>query len=331
MASRLPTRVRRERFLPFAFVRHGLRLAVSEVALDGKPLPVEEHDAIHLDDESWRELRLAGAIELGDEALSSLPPDERAKAHEVSALWLVLRCDRTSLRLGVHAGPASAGTHDFELTVARSQLDGPLEVVPWLVRTRTGSPTPGYAATEGARLASGSRLYVYPHEPAPRAGDFLEVVYVRFSEDAVLRHQPWRLYQLETHGDTPILRINADHEAIVRVLDARGQTGLDARLRETFYDQISRGVWSLLFTSAVETLDGEGQTNRPWQRGVIRELLPHLFPETPKRSRMHELVALREDESHLSLLAEKCDQALQRRLDVVKHMSRLIETTVGQR
>jgi len=323
--------VRRERFLPFAFARHGLRLVMSDVALDGKALPLDEHEVIHLDDESWRELRLAGSVEVGDEALSTLPADERAHADELAALWLVIRCDRTALRRGVHVGPAGAGTRDFALTVPRADVDGPLEVVPWLVRARAGPPTPGYAASEGARLASGPRLTVYPHEPAPRAGDFLEVVYVRFSEDPVLQHQPWRLYQLETHGDTPILRINADHESIVRVLDARGQTGLDARLREAFYDQISRGVWSLLFTTAVETLDSEGQTNRPWQQGVIRELLPHLFPDTPKRERMHELVALREDESHLSLLAEKCDEALQRRLDAVKHMTRLIETTVGQR
>jgi len=323
--------VRRERFLPFAFARHGLRLAVSELALDGKSLPLDEHEVIHLDDESWRELRLVGAVEVGDEALASLPPDERGRADQLAALWLVLRCDRTALRRGVPVGPGGAGTREFELTVPRAEVDGPFEVVPWLVRSRAGAPPPGYAASEGARLASGPRLYVYPHEPAPRAGDFLEVVYVRFSEDAVLRHQPWRLYQLETHGDTPVLRINADHESIVRVLDARGQTGLDARLREVFYDQISRGVWSLLFTGAVESLDSEGRTHRPWQQGVIRELLPHMFPETPKRERMHELVALREDESHLSLLAEKCDEALQRRLDAVKHMTRLIETTVGQR
>ena len=323
-------RVKRERFLPFAFERHGLSVRVDSASLDGASLPLDEGDALHVDDEEWRELTLAGAVELRKGALGGLPGDERVRPGEVADLWLVVQCDRTAWRAGHRLELEGEGAK-FELSLERDRLAGVVEVVPWLVRRRSEKVPPGYAGAAGARLATGARFAVYPHEPASRAGEFLEVVYVSFGADAVLSTQPWRLYHLETHGETPVLRINADHQDVVRVLDAKGQTGLEARLREVFYDLISRGGWSLLFMSAVEALDEDGNAPRRWQEGVLTELLPFLFPGAPKAERMDELLALRADEAHLSLLATQCDEALQQRLDLVKHINRLIDTARGSR
>ena len=319
-------RVKRERFLPFAFQRHGLALRVDSASLDGASLPLESGDALHVDEEDWEALTLGGRVELRPDSLEGLPADERAIPEAVADVWLVVRCEGTAWRAG-HRLELDGTSARFALRMERDRLAGVAEITPWLVRRRSGTVPPGYARSAGARLATGGRFWVYPYEPTARTGEFLEVAYVSFSTDAVLSGQPWRLYHLETHGETPVLRINADHQEVVRVLDAKGQTGLEARLREVFYDLISRGVWSLLFMSAVEALDEDGLAPRRWQEGVLTELLPYLFPTAPKSRRMDELLALRADEAHLSLLAAQCDEALQRRLELVKHLARLIDVT----
>ncbi len=143
----------------------------------------------------------------------------------------------------------------------------------------------------------------------------------------MLQHDPWRLYHLETHGETPLLRINKDHQEVAHALDAKGQTGGMSRLREVFFDVISRGVWSQLFMSAAESLGKDGRCRHRWQEGVLAALLPAMYAGVRPRDRVRELLADRDGEAPLSVLSARCDDALQRHLELVKHMRRLVENT----
>ncbi|MEM6954544.1 MAG: hypothetical protein AAF411_13175 [Myxococcota bacterium] len=320
-ADHATRRLRRERFLPFAFAPKGLRLSLESASVDGEVIALEG-GGVRIEDPRWRTLRLTGSVSVDEQGLNTLTGSERDAPFDAATCWVVVRCAQTYWRRGY---ALSAPDHRFELCFQREDVAGMIELVPWLVRSTVGMGAPGFASAVGARLAGGARLRVVLHEPAERPGSFLDVRYVRFSEDPALRLEPWRLYHLDTLGDAPLLRINRDHESIAEVLDARGQTGMNARLREVFYDQIARGVWAMLFMHSVEGLDDEGFALHRWQNGVIEELLPDLFPAVQKRKRRRALAAARQDPSHISRLASRCDAALQRRLEIVKHMSRLLQ------
>jgi hypothetical protein len=150
--------------------------------------------------------------------------------------------------------------------------------------------------------------------------------------------QQWAdtLYRLECHQEGPILWLNSDHQTIDQILATQASAGRRAGLREVFFDQIAHAVWSQLFIKAVaDTEAGEaeeqgdlGEARYEWQQGVLAELLPAVVPEEPDDdARLRRVLA--ESHDDLSLTLERLDTALQRRNELVKHMKRLIEVSVG--
>jgi hypothetical protein len=180
------------------------------------------------------------------------------------------------------------------------------------------------------RLADGAPFAVHPFTRHVKPGDFLDIQYRRFAEDPALRNEAYRLFHLDLGNEQPLLLINADHGAVVDVLDAKGQVGARARLREAFFDTISHAVWTQLFLHAAESVDDEGESPRAWHRGVLGEILADAFPGRRSRAeRVQELLAIRREPQAMSLLAALCDRAIQRRLDLPAHMRSLVEATLG--
>ena len=331
--SQTQVQVRRERFMPFRSLNTAVEMRTVHAAVDGVDLleDAESETELRLDGQPWSHLDLHFELAVESDVIDQvLPEHERATP---PLRWaLVLEAPRTRIRRVVTAaweGPKF--TARFELSAR--DIAGPVTITPWLVRSESsesrsenGNATIGYASAEGHRLASG-RVFTLYTDPVPvRSGKFLDVRYKAFSQDVALRSG--FLYHLDTIGE-PVLWINSDHASIAEVLNAKGQSGIRARLRELFFDTISGAVWTQLFLRSASALSeaslGDGmEVRKPWQSGVLRELLPYMFPKkTSHDERLRELLAVREES--LGLLAELCDSALQQRGDVVKHMSRLIE------
>jgi len=328
-------RVKRERFMPFRFARTGLKLELLQAQIDDEtPLLQDAEDRdqseLHLEDDRWQRLRLRLQLSRDPELLSQLLPPQELQRPAVRLL-LVVSEPRARLRraLPLPFEPTTEAV-TVEVRLEHHELAGPCAITPWLVRSEPGRAVSGFAHAAGHRLASGRALSVVPYAPATRAGQFLDVQYRSFRQDPQLRSQPYRLHYLELSGDQPLLLINSDHRSIADALDARGQSGTRARLREVFYDMMSVSVWSQLFMHAAEALSEDGTTRHSWQDGVLAELLPQVFPNLKRHhERLRELIEIRDSDHALGQLSALCDQALQQRLDLVKHMERLVQDTVG--
>ena len=321
-------RVKRERFLPFRFAPNAIALTPEEIERDGTRLEWNPSSDRKLRlDEPWSRLRLRFRLSVDVTALArALPPDELGHVKATALLrWaVVIAAPDTRLRQVVTADWNGAPEVEFALEVSRVDVHGLVTFTPWLARGSATPAAPGFASAAGHRVASGASFLFQP-EPEPIAtGRFLEIRYQSFSHDAALRSTSQHLYVLDT-VEAPLLWINSDHDAIADVLNAKGQTGTNARLREVLFDRISCGVWSQLFFSAIESLSASGEARAGWQSGVLAELLPLMYPKVSTHSaRVQEVLALRQEQS-LGQLAQLCDLALQRRDDIVRHMSRLID------
>lgn len=327
-------RTKRQRFLPYAFARFGLDFAIRRCELDGSGAITEmdhERHLVELDDDPWERLVVRGEVALRSSVLSQVLP-EQERCEPPVELWLVVRCAETRLRRGarVTEAPTRPGSHPFSFELARPECFGTVEVVPFALRARNAEqPAAGFAHAHGARLAGARAWELRVDRRRDPAGRFLDVRYRSFSGDPVLSAYAGNVYSLDHETETPILWINADHEAISAVLNARGATGTRARLREVLYDRISHGVWTQLFLRAVTHLsDGDGETVWEWEDAVLRRLLSRVFPKlrthAARLAEVRGLVAGGELPHLLGLL----DAALQDEDNVSQHMTRLVQEVV---
>ena len=325
-----------ERFLPYAYERHGLELELLGCELDGRsgPEPDFERRVLALDAEPWRRARVVYRVNVPASTLKNvLPPRDRSA--RPCALLLVVRCAATRMRRAQRIASAPRGGEPIEaaLVLDRDECQGQLELLPFLVRETAAAPAPGYAIRPGERLASARPWQLRMHAMAPVRGKFLDVRYRSFKEDAILAAHQDNVYRLECDQEEPVLWINADHDKIAAVLDDRATTGRKARLRDVYFDLIAQGVWSQLFTRAASDLDAAdhaAESRYGWQDGVLREVLPFMFPlATTYEARVHELMRLRADD--VALLLERLDAALQAKGQLAGHLSTLAEELIEAR
>jgi hypothetical protein len=322
-----------ERFLPYAYERFGIELELLGCELDGRPGPEPdaEQRVLALDAEPWRRARVHYRVSVPERTIKSvLPPNDRAS--RPAALLLTMRCAATRLRRGLRIALAPRGGNSLDgaLVIERDECEAKLELVPYLVRETAGTPAPGYARRPGERLASARPWLVRVQSAEVPSGKFLEVRYRSFKDDALLAAHQDNVYRLECDQDAPVLWINADHDKVAAVLDERATTGKKARLRDVYYDLVAQGVWTQLFMRAASDLDAsdeEAQSTYRWQEGVLREVLPFMFPGAPSHGeRVHELLRLRHDD--MALLIDRLDAALQAKAQLATHMTSLADELI---
>lgn len=325
-------RVKRERFLPYAYERSGIGMRVA-TCLDehGRFLaePDLERHLVELDDRPWRTVRLDLSLDVTTELLKRLLP-ETEQACAPLRLLLTVRSPATRLRLGfvVADTPLKSGSYRHELKLSRTDIAGPVEITAFLVCTKpVAALTTGYAAHPGGRVASSRPWQLLVESRAVAPGNFLDVRYRSFKEDALLKQFQTNLYRLECDQEAPVLWVNADQEKIAAILGERGTVGRRARMRELFYDVISYGVWTQLFTRTARHLS-DGELVYEWEEAVLHELLPFLYPQ--KRDHASRVRALTDllDYGDWPLVMERLDAALQAKCESSVHMAKLIEETV---
>jgi hypothetical protein len=308
---------KRERFLPWAWLKTGLGLEVIEVTLDGER-PAAQHPERHLVelDEVWKQAEVVVQVGLADGLRAQvLPPGDETGLSVV----LAVRCDETRLRRGERLllPPNAWGVH-HRLTLRREDLAGSVELSAALVRERQAPVgSAGFATAAGARLAAAWPWELRVDRKRALSGVYLDVRYRSFAQDATMPERERKnLYRLEAEAEAPILWLNSDHGAIASVLDAKGQVGNRAHQRDVTYDVMVPMVWMQLFVRAATELKRQGEVAWPWQEAVLDAVASLLEVE---RSQLE--LELEE----LPAVLSRLDGALQAKHQLAAHLLRLVE------
>lgn len=324
-------RTKRERFLPYAYERFGLEIALHSVVLD-EHRDVEVIDSerrlVSVNDPQWRLLRLEGSVRVPASTLDRVFPEAERSAPPIRIV-LAVRGPSTRLRRGLRLEPPDGErASSFTLELERADVHGTVEIVPYLLRdTAAPAAVPGFAYRTASRLASSRSWTVRVDRARDPAGEFLDTRYHPFSNDEQLRPFAHALYRLEL-SEQPTLWINTDHARLTDVLEEEGTRGPRARIREVAFDHISQGVWTQLFVQAALDLR-DGELVFAWEDTVLRELLPGVVEGRTHRARVDALsLALRRGE--LPHLLSRLDAVLQKRDRFVDHLDKLLADTSGR-
>ncbi|MBL8949922.1 MAG: hypothetical protein JNK82_04035 [Myxococcaceae bacterium] len=306
---------KRERFLPWAWVKSGLGLETLEVTLDGER-PAVLHADRHLVelDEVWQRAELTLQVGLADGLFEQVvAPGDTTGLSVVVAL----RCDETRLRRGERLVlPRNANGLLHRVTLRRDELVGSVELSAVLVRDQQAErEVSGFASLAGARLAAAWAWELRVDRKRALSGVYLDVRYRSFRDDPIIAEwERGNLYRLEADGEAPILWLNSDHAAIASVLDAKGQVGSRAHQRDTVYDVMVPMVWAQLFVHAATELWRQGEVALPWQDAVLDAVCALLEVERGQLER-----------DELPTLLAALDRALQAKHHVAAHLLKLLE------
>jgi hypothetical protein len=317
------SRTKRERFLPYAYDRHGLRCELRRVEVDGQGIEDDlDRDGYLVDLRgAWSNARLVFGFPADADLLSRVVPESERAAPPVAAL-LVLRCGPTLVRRGV-VTPLGAGDAVVSVDLRRDELAGHAEISPFLIRTDHGAVNnAGYAAARGSRLAGARSWTVRVDLERPPTGRYLEIEYRHFSEEPSIPHAERKaMWRLEP-GESPSLWLNRDHHEIAELMQHGGTRGRTAYLREVVYDRIAAAVWPRLFLIAATSVLTTGDETYGWERSVLDHLLPDLYPTATTTSAR--LERLRQEFDDIAQLLGRLDAVLQTRDDGVIHLQRLV-------
>lgn len=309
------TSTRRERFLPWSWLKSGLGLEIVEVTLDGER-PASTHADRHLVelDEAWRRAELVVQVGLAEGLRRQVLPEGDSGALSVV---IAVRCDDTRLRGGERLVlPPNASGLEHRVVLRRDELAGSVELSATLVRDAAAEhAVPGYATAAGARLAAAWSWELRIDRRRALSGVYLDVRYRSFKDDATIPdRERGNLYRLEAEAEAPILWLNSDHAAIASVLDAKGQVGNRAHLRDVAYDALAPMVWTQLFVRAASDSKRQGETAWPWQDAVLDAVAGLLDCEREELER-----------DELPSPLARLDAALQAKHQLAAHLVKLME------
>lgn len=320
------SRSKRERFLPFAHDRHGLRTKVHSLELDGRFV----QEAVDLDSHlldlrgTWSHARVVLEVSPAPGLVEQVLPEDERDTPPLAVLVSV-RCGVTRLRRGVRAELSGDAPVLVAIDVDHDEILGAAELIPFLVRTRdAASPATGFARARGSRVAGGRAWTLRTDLEQSPSGKYLELQLKSFRDDPLVpapeRGAVWRL---DAMVEQPILWLNLDHAAIANLLRYDGSQGRRARARDVIFDRIAASVWTRLFLLATDNVIRTGEETYGWEEAVLDYLLPDLYPGVPTKAAR--LERLRQEHDDLHLLLAKLDAVLQVREDGIANLVRLAE------
>ena len=323
-------RTKRQRFLPYAYARHGLVARIEGLRIDGQAAPRAidpERHLVSLDEEPWRRGPFGLVVSVPPEVIERVVPKGAEPALELVA---VLSCEATRLRGAIARARAPVGGGEVSLPIPlrRDDLAGAASLEVHLLRAATGEASPGFAHHAGSRLASARGWELRLERRRGPEGRFLDVRYRSLADDGALdaEHRP-----SPRDEPAPVLWINSDHQRIVPILGDRGTRGKRSRLREVFYDLIAQGVWTQLFLRAVDDLQtADGELTYDWEDAALREVLPGMFPDARSHAARRDALLQGLRSEGLAATMERFDAALQKKSDVAEHMTRLVDETLPE-
>jgi hypothetical protein len=327
---------KRERLLPYAYAKRGLRCDLMDASIDGdRQLGSIDRKAhlIRLETRDWEELSLKFRLAAEDDMLQRVLPDGSDSGPPADYL-LAVRCPDTHYRYGVRVG-LDLGADDFaatiKLTIERDHVRGSIAIIPFLIRNVDADDQKmSMAVTAGARVAS-TRSWEVRVDSRPRARtQHLDINFVAFSEHNRFEAYADRVYFLDADGEKPMLWLNQDHPRVAQILGAKGTVGIAARTRDVFFDLIANPVWTQLFVRAAASLDEHGETTFEWQAGVLHEIAPEIYPEYDAETRLDIIRAHVGDPAQLGELIQHVDLVLQAKDGYARHMTSLVDEALKE-
>lgn len=319
---------RRFRGWPFGHADDGLALRLTGLAIDGRPIAIDGLDP----DRRSVELGLARAAEL-TVTMTVTPAPELAglvlplieHPRPPVSLAVLVTCTETRLRRAVVVTTGALREAHHTFTLAAGELRGVAELTPVLVRTTSRPPIDDGLATEaGSRLASGAAWEVRVDPARPTQGHYLDIREESFATKGPPRFpEPRALYRLDSGGDEPVLWINTDHSLTATVINAKGNLGRAARLRNLVHAQLALTVWPRLFWEAARAIEETGDATWPWHEATLAHWLKRLYPEARNHdARLAALAAELRDGQHAAIAA-RLDDLLQVELELADATERL--------
>jgi len=320
-------RLRRD-FFPYKYRDKGVDLELTRVVFDNDESWDQidtQRRLIAIDGyKDWETARVQGKVSINDGVLKDvLPPNEREKPP--IAISIALRCSETYLRQNFCEGSFEVGEKiDFEIPVERSDVRNTVDIVAGLVRTAEADHIveDGYAAFNGAVLSDCRKWEIRVDPPELPAGKFLDIRYKSFKEKQ-------KLFKLESDFENPILWLNGDYTDIARILNSKATRGMEARIRDVFFDMISHQVWTQLLLRAGQDITEDEEVRYEWEHAVLNELLTILFPDAEEQEAMLEFRDFVHKNDVPSLI-EMVDDVVQAKLDLPKQMTALITEALRQ-
>lgn len=272
------------------------------------------------------QIRLVAQVMISGATLKEvLPPAER-KAPPIRVL---LRWKNIEGRQRDAVELTGSEVYEHPILLDRQKWTGTVEFQAVVVRkTRATETTSLEFGTEvGALLSWSGEVRVHLQDPPQPPGDFMEVVWVRFDQEARFARYESHLFALETRGPRPCLLLNAAYPGAHTILSNTARTGSVARVRDATYAMIVHQVWTSLLSSALMTLgsvavertrsapDGGSPAELlaelvPWQRNVLQEWAPDLMDERNRETALTRLI-------HVTTQRDQLDELLVRRLPTV--------------
>lgn len=237
--------------------------------------------------------------------LEAVIPEEERDKPPLKTL-VIARSLGSRFRRSIAMTKGDEGSWTGELTLAKRDVFGSIELEPVMLRTTPGSNS-GFAGHVGARLAWGPVVVVHLDDPPTSAGQHLEIRWDDFktTSNSWRRQHGESLYLLDMNSDPPELWLN---EAIPRfkpLAHTTGRRGRDMRVRNATFALIAAQVWTSLIGEVATNLaklthsDPEMdpvqslESLSDWELRVVNHWSPQLFPEAGSRQEaVEELVAM---------------------------------------
>ena len=320
----------RQTALPHPYRATGLDLAITGCTLDSeREVDIESGNrAISLTTlAEWETATISGTIDVPADVTEYVFPDDEQDSPP-GKLFVAIRCRNTILRDREIIEPDSVtpGEYEFGFDLDRDLIRGGVELQPYLVRSSERGHVDGRYSTEaGTRLAS-DEYWMIEIDQSELPEGLMRPIVENFSEHGGLPSSDHLHYLDLSEADRPQLYLNGDHGAIINVMESRGPTGPDARMRDVIYDQIENAVWPQLIIRTATDINEEGETRHGWQDDVLEMFHDKLYDEdidiTEAALNLREDV---QDGDRLVSLMQSIDDAVQTKTEPPEQIVNLLE------
>lgn len=270
----------------------------------------------------WTEIELKGVVELPAETQELFPPDERSDPP--GKVVVAIDCLDTHYRYGkeITTEKIDEGEYTFEETLPRRYAYGDVHFRPLLVRTKE-CDEPGFAQYPYMRLADGKSVVVSFDDVETAGSSLMDVRFESFEKNTGLPDH--NLYHLErTDATNPCVWINEDYELVARVLDHDANSGWGANLQGPLAQWIAKDVvtelvlWSILCA-------GEGEYDAEWQKDLLEEYGPEIYPDTDADDPegLYEQLSEGGDEAHY--IVNSVEKVVQDSIRITKPLEEFID------
>ena len=315
--------------LPHPYRENGLEFSITDCALNpDRDVDIQSSSRlIQLTSlTEWDHATVTGTITVPDDLVNYVFPDDEVE-DPPGTLLIAIRCQQTILRDReiVKKYSVQAGDYTFEFDLDRAMIRGGVELQPYLVRADDRSEVDGRYATDiGARLAS-SEEWLLEIDDTDLPEGLLRPHIENFSEMSELPSDDHVHYLDMSNAERPTLYLNGDHSAIINVMESRGSTGPDARMRDTIYDLLEASVWPQLIIRTATDINQEGETRYDWQDDVLDLFHDKLYDGADVDETAMNLREDVKNEDQLVTLMQHIDDAIQQKTDPPEQLLNLLE------